>query len=99
MNRTRKRLAPKGETHACFVMVDPRAERRSWVETLGQMPEEELMLEVDLIRTVDTFFRHSKLEHRYEIRVSSSELVDAIFDECNVDLADRLPLLQLLHEM
>ena len=51
------------------------------------------MLEVDLIRTIDSYFRQSKLAHRYEMRLSSSELLDALFDECNVDLADRLPLI------
>ena len=53
---------------------------------------------MELIRTVESFFRYSKLD-KYEVRVSSSELIDAIMDECNVDLADRLPLLQLLYEL
>ena len=61
------------------------------------MSDEELMLEVELVHTTDAFFSKSKLE-KYEIRVSSSELLDAIMDECNVDLACRLPLLQLLYE-
>ena len=51
------------------------------------------MVEVDLIRTIDSYFSQSKLAHRYEVRLSSSELLDALFDECNVDLADRLPLM------
>jgi len=51
------------------------------------------MVEVDFVRTLDSYFRTSKLEHKYEVRLSSSELLDALLDECNVDLADRLPLL------
>ena len=46
------------------------------------MSEDELMLEVDLLRICDTAFRDSKLDHRYEINVSSSELLDALFEEC-----------------
>ena len=63
------------------------------------MSQEELMLEVELIRNLDSYFRKSKLTHRYELRLSSSELLDALFEECNVDLADRLHLLQLLYEL
>lgn len=57
------------------------------------MSMEEHMLEVEMIRICDLAFRRSKLSSRYEIRVSSSELLDALFEECNVDLADRIPLL------
>ena len=46
------------------------------------MSEDELMLEVDLLRICDTAFRDSKLAQRYEINVSSSELLDALFEEC-----------------
>ena len=57
------------------------------------MSQEELLLEVELIRTIDSYFTQSRLSNRYEIRISSSELLDAIFDECSVDLADRIQLL------
>ena len=46
------------------------------------MSDDELMLEVDLLRICDTAFRESRLAQRYEIRVSSSELLDALFEEC-----------------
>ena len=51
------------------------------------------MLEVEMLRVCDTAFKNSKLAQRYELKVSSSELLDAIFEECNVELADRIPLL------
>ena len=56
------------------------------------------MQEVEVLRICDEAFRHSKLSHRYELKVSSSELLDALLEECNVDLHDRVPLLQLLQE-
>lgn len=62
------------------------------------MSMEEHMLEVEMIRIVDLALKRSKLASKYEIRVSSSELLDALFEECNVDLADRIPLMQSLFE-
>ena len=62
------------------------------------MGDEELMLEVEILRICDQAFRNSKLSQRYEMKVSSSELLDALFEECSVDLADRIPLLQLIFE-
>ena len=32
------------------------------------------------------------------IRISSTELIDAIFEECNVSIADRIPLMKILEE-
>ena len=57
------------------------------------MSEEEIMLEVEVLRICDAAFRNSKLAQRYEIKVSSSELLDAMFEECQVPLEDRIPLL------
>ena len=57
-----------------------------------------MMLEVEVLRICDAAFRNSKLASRYEIRVSSSELLDAIFEECKVELEDMIPLLRLLLE-
>ena len=74
------------------------ANRRSEIEALCQMSEEELMLEVDTIQMCDSAFRTSKIASRYKIKVSSSELLDALFEECSVDLPDRIPLLKLLIE-
>ena len=61
------------------------------------MPVEEHMLEVDLLRLADQAFRTSKVAN-YELRVSSSELLDAIFEECKISLVDRIRLLQLMHK-
>lgn len=61
------------------------------------MPFEEHMLEVDLLRLTDQAFRSSKVAN-YELRVSSSELLDAIFEECKISLVDRIRLLQLMHK-
>ena len=104
----KRKLAPKSENHACFALVSAPSffnakaktgcNRRSEIEPLCQMGEEELMFEVDTVRMCDAAFRNSKLASRYRVRVSSSELLDAIFEECTVDLADRIPLLKLLIE-
>ena len=32
------------------------------------------------------------------MRISSTELLDAIFEECNVSIADRIPLMKILEE-
>ena len=32
------------------------------------------------------------------IRINSTEVLDAIFEECNVPFADRVPLMNLLQE-
>lgn len=53
------------------------------------------MLEVDLLRLTDEAFRTSKIAN-YDLRVSSSELLDAIFEECKISLKDRVKLLQLI---
>lgn len=34
---------------------------------------------------------------RFELRISSTEILDALFEECQVELADRLPLMKLLY--
>ena len=62
--------------------MNPKIAQRGEIQTLSEMSEDELMLEVDLLRICDTAFRDSKLAHRYEINVSSSELLDALFEEC-----------------
>ena len=66
---------------------------------MSEMSDEELMLEVETLRICDAAFCNSKLASRYEIKVSSSELLDALFEECNVNLEDRIPLLKLLLEL
>lgn len=92
------KLAPKSENKACFALVSPVPEKQSEVETLSQMSIEEHMLEVEMIRVCDLAFKRSKLSSKYEIRISSSELLDALLEECNIDVADRIPLLQELFE-
>lgn len=83
-SRTQK-LAPNSENHACFTLVNPKIKSpRSELETLSEMSDEEMMLEVEALRICDAAFRNSKLASRYELKVCSSELLDAIFEECNV---------------
>ena len=95
----KRKLAPKSENHACFALVSPiNLAKRKEIEPLSHMSEEELMHEVDALHICDEAFRNSKLASRYKIKVSSSELLDALFEECTVDLADRMPLLKLLLE-
>lgn len=101
-----RKIAPQSENHACFVLVShnlpstPSAtnsrSRRSQIEAVCKMSEEELMLEVDALRVCDAAFRGSNL--KYVIKVSSSELIDALFEECQVDLPDRIPLLKFIQE-
>ena len=62
------------------------------------MSDEEMMLEVEALRICDAAFRNSKLASRYELKICSSELLDAIFEECNVELQHRIPLMKLLHD-
>ena len=78
--------------------MSPTVKPRSEIETLSEMSDEEMMLEVEVLRICDAAFRNSKLASRYETRVSSSELLDAIFEECKVELEDMIPLLRLLLE-
>ena len=78
--------------------MKPKGTQLNEVQTLSEMSDADLMLEVDAIRILDTAFRQSKLAQRYELKVSSSELLDALFEECKVDLADRIPLMQLYFE-
>ena len=91
--RKTQKLAPDSENHACFTLVNPKITFRSELRTLSEMSDEELMLDVEALRICDAAFRNGKLASRYEIKVCSSELLDAIFEECNVELADRIPLL------
>ena len=92
------KLAPKGENNACFALVCPNLQKRHETHTLSEMGDAELMLEVDILRICDQFFRNSKLSQKYELRVSSSELIDAIFAECEIDKVDHVHLLKLLYE-
>ena len=61
------------------------------------MSIEELMLEVDLLRMTDQAIRAIKIAN-YELRVSSSELIDALFEECEIGLEHRFKLLQLIYQ-
>ena len=57
----KRKLAPKSENHACFVLVSPNVSKRSEIEPVSQMSEEELMLEVEVLRVCDAAFSSSKL--------------------------------------
>ena len=91
-SRTQK-LAPNSENHACFTLVNPKITFRTELRTLSEMSNEELMLDVEALRICDAAFRNGKLASRYELKVCSSELLDAIFEECNVEIEDRIPLM------
>lgn len=93
------KLAPRGENNACFALVCPNLQKRHETHTLSEMSDAELMMEVDILRICDSVFRNSsKLSQRYEIRVTSSELIDAIFAECDIDKVDHVQLLQVLYK-
>ena len=49
----RRKLAPNCENHACFTLVSPKIKPRSEIETLGEISDEELMLEVEALRILD----------------------------------------------
>lgn len=49
----RMRPAPKGSTTACFALVNPNLKARSEIQSLAFMSNEELMLEVDLLRLTE----------------------------------------------
>ena len=60
----RKKLAPKSENRACFVLVNPNynvLKPRTEIDSLFKMSDEELMLEVDLIRMLNESFKDGKL--------------------------------------
>ena len=102
LSADRKKLAPKSENRACFVIANPNQmsnNARTEIESLSEMGDDELMLEVEAIRTLDLAFKEGKLSKLYQIKVNSSELLDAIFEECKVDLADRAAVLHLLVEL
>ena len=89
----RKKLAPTSENRACFVIANPNCltvSNRTEIDSLSEMSDEELMIEVEIIRMLDLAFKDGKLSKLYQLKVSSSELLDALFEECKVDLADRV---------
>jgi histidyl-tRNA synthetase len=59
------------------------------------MSQASLMQDVEVIRVCEQACR-KQFQERFELRVSSTEILDAIFEECNVELQDRLPLMRLL---
>lgn len=60
------------------------------------MGQNELMQEIEALRVTEQACRKQFAE-RFELRVSSTEIIDALFEECQVELQDRLPLLRLFH--
>ena len=65
---------------------------------LKSMSESDLMHEVEILRICASNFRHwwQGSTTKFELRVSSSELVDALFEECQVSLTDRPLLIEYL---
>ena len=61
------------------------------------MSQQELMQEVEILRLCESAFL-AWFGSRFELRVSSSEILDAIFEECQVSLADRVPLVKILYQ-
>ena len=66
--------------------------------TISQMSQVDLMLDVEALRVCELGCR-KWFKGKFELRVSSSEILDSIFEECLVELADRLPLLKLLDKL
>lgn len=60
------------------------------------MTQVDLMQDVEALRVCENACR-KWFQGRFELRVSSSEILDAIFEECQVELPDRLPLMQLIY--
>lgn len=56
------------------------------------------MQEVEVLRICESAFL-KWFGSRFELRVSSSEVLDAIFEECQVTLADRIPLIKVLYKI
>ena len=54
------------------------------------------MQDVEVLRVCEISCR-KQFQGRFELRISSSEILDAIFEECLVELADRVPVMQLLY--
>ena len=81
----------------CIVQQLKADELRSETQTLCQMSQQELMQEVEILRLCESAFL-AWFGNRFELRVSSSEVLDAIFEECQVSLADRVPLVKILFE-
>ena len=73
-------------------------ESRSETQNLCEMGQQELMQEVEVLRLCEAAFL-KWFANRFELRVSSSEVLDAIFEECQVSLADRIPLVKILYEI
>lgn len=80
IKKYRRGMAPQSLLEACYSLVAPLTPS--------------LMHEADCIRVCDEalsqYFTH------YKIRLASSELLECIFEECQIDIADRLPQLQSL---
>ena len=86
------------EATLCIVQQQKADDLRGETQTLCQMGQQELMQEVEILRLCESAFL-KWFSTRFELRVSSSEVLDAIFEECQVSLADRIPLVKILYEM
>lgn len=65
---------------------------------LKSMSWSDLMHEVEILRICASNFKHwwQGSQTKFELRVSSSELIDALFEECQVSLSDRPLLIEYL---
>ena len=53
------------------------------------------MQEIEVLRLTEATFL-KWFSNRFVIVISSTEVLDAILEECNVSIADRIPLLKVL---
>ena len=56
------------------------------------------MKEAEMLKLIDTGCAKMLDNQRYKILVGSSEALDAIFEECNVSLHHRVPLIKILNQ-
>ena len=56
------------------------------------------MQEIEVLRLTEAAFL-KWFSNRFVIVISSTEVLDAIFEECNVSISDRIPLLKVLQEV
>ena len=69
---------------------------RSEINPLYCMDVKQLMTEVDLLQLSVNAIQNLLPKVKYELRVNSTEMLDAIFEECGIELVDRVPLLMYL---
>ena len=73
--------------------MGPQSQVEACYAIVAQIPN--IMNEVECIRICDEAL--AKQFTQYKIRLSSSEILECIFEECGVELADRIPILHQIN--